>query len=76
MRVIPRFKTVRFPSMSYWKKKNYGPRILFNVFPLDDVTHFFLFGENLIFFFLKKDLELPIIFVLFSKGKQNRKEKP
>ena len=36
----------------------------------------FLF-ENLIFIdYLKNDLESPLIFVLFLKGKQNKKEKP
>ena len=70
MRVIPRFKTVRFPSMSYWKKKNYGPHILFNVFPLDDVIHFFLFGENLIFFLKKKTWNRQFFFFCFIfKGK-------
>ena len=39
---------------------------------------FYLFGENLIFFFffIEKDLESPLIFVLFLKGKQNKKETP
>ena len=27
-------------------------------------------------YYLKNDLELPLIFVLFLKGKQNKKEKP
>ena len=45
-----------------------------DAFPLDDKTRFFyLFGEKLIFF-LGKDLELLLIFVLFLKGKQNKKE--
>ena len=35
----------------------------------------FLF-ENLIYFIKKNDLESPLIFVLFLKGKQNKKEKP
>ena len=34
---------------------------------------FHLFGENMIF---RKDLESPLIFVLFFKEKQNKKEKP
>ena len=47
-----------------------------DAFPLDDKTRFFyLFGEKLIFFF-RKDLESPFIFVLFLKGKQNKKENP
>ena len=35
---------------------------------------FYLFGEDLIF--LKKYLESPLIFVLFFKKKQNKKENP
>ena len=35
---------------------------------------FYLCGEDLIFF--KKDLESPLIFVLFFKGKQSKKENP
>ena len=34
---------------------------------------FHLFCENMVF---RKDLESPLIFVLFLKGKQNKKEKP
>ena len=55
----------------------YGPRIQHDAFPLNGKTHFlfiYLFGENMIFFL--KDLELPLIFVLFLKGKQNKKENP
>ena len=33
----------------------------------------FLFEKDL---FLENDLESPLIFVLFLKGKQNKKEKP
>ena len=41
----------------------------YDAFPLDDETcfYFLLFGEKMIFF--EKDLELPLIFVLFLKGK-------
>ena len=35
---------------------------------------FYLFGEKYDFF--RKDLESPLIFVLFLKGKQNKKENP
>ena len=48
-----------------------------NAFLLDGEIHFlfiYLFGEkNMIF---RKDLESPLIFVSFSKGKQNKKENP
>ena len=53
---------------------NYGLRILLHAFPLDDVTRFFIYlVKNMIF---RKDLESPLIFVLFLKGKQNKKENP
>ena len=40
-----------------------GPRILLNAFPLDDETCFFIcLVKNMIF---RKDLESPLIFVLF-----------
>ena len=45
-------------------------------FPLEWRARF-LFFEKLIFIdYLKNDLESPLIFVLFLKGKQNKKEKP
>ena len=42
-----------------------GPRILHDAFSLDGMTHFYLFiylVKNMIF---RKDLESPLIFVLF-----------
>ena len=43
-------------------------------FSLDDELDFNLKND---FYWLKKiDLESPLIFVLFLKGKQNKKEKP
>ena len=51
-----------------------GPRILLDAFSLNDVTRFLLIEKNMIF---RKDLESPLIFVLFFfKGKQNKKENP
>ena len=51
-------------------KKNifcdYGPRISHDAFPLNDELVFHLFVKN---WFLEKDLESPLIFVLFFKGK-------
>ena len=42
--------------------------------PLDNATRFFIYlVKNIIF---KKDLESSIIFILFVKGKQNKKENP
>ena len=42
-------------------------------FPLDDELDFYLKIDLLI---MKNDLESPLIFVLFLKGKQNKKENP
>ena len=52
-----------------------GPRISLDEFPLDGETRFCFIWWNLIFR-KKKDLESPLIFVLFLNGKQNKKEKP
>ena len=43
-------------------------------FPLDGETRFLF--EKIWFYLFKNDLESPLIFVLFLKGKQNKKEKP
>ena len=43
-------------------------------FSLDDELDFYF--EKLIFIDYENDLESPLIFVLFLKGKQNKKEKP
>ena len=43
-------------------------------FPLDGELDFYF--ENLILLIKKNDSESPLIFVLFLKGKQNKKEKP
>ena len=53
-----------------------GPRIsgTRTRFPLDGETRFLF--ENIEFYLFKNDLESPLIFVLFLKGKQNNKEKP
>ena len=56
-----------------------GPRISdrSNAFPTRMASLIFLIFEKLIFIdYLKNDLESPLIFVLFLKGKQNKKEKP
>ena len=45
-------------------------------FPLDSELDF-LFEKMIFILFIRKfDLESPLIFVLFLKGKQNKKEKP
>ena len=43
-------------------------------FPLDGELDFLF--EKLIYIDYENDLESPLIFVLFLKGKQNKKEKP
>ena len=43
-------------------------------FPLDGELDFYF--EKLILLIKKNDLESPLIFVLFLKGKQNKKENP
>ena len=49
---------------------NVDPAFWFDAFSLKGETPFFyLFGKNLIFFFKRV-----LIFVLFLKGKQNKKE--
>ena len=53
-----------------------GPRILDVAFPLDGETRFSFIYLVKIWFFFRKDLESPLIFVLFLKGKQNKKENP
>ena len=51
----------------------YGPRILAHALPLDGELNFYFILKNDLFI-KKNDLELPLIFVLFLKGKQNKKE--
>ena len=43
-------------------------------FPLDDELDFYF--KNDFYWLFENDLESPLIFVLFLKGKQNKKEKP
>ena len=43
-------------------------------FPLDGEIQFLF--ENDFYLLKRNDLESPLIFVLFLKGKQNKKEKP
>ena len=44
-------------------------------FPLDGEPDFF-FRKMDFYLLFENDLESPLIFVLFLKGKQNKKEKP
>ena len=56
--------------------KQCGTHILAHAFSLDSELEFFIYLlKNMIFFFFK-DLKSPLIFVLFLKEKQNKKEKP
>ena len=50
----------------------YGPRISAHALPLDGELAFYLKK----YLFLENDLESPLIFVLFLKGKQNKKKNP
>ena len=50
-----------------------GPCILLNAFPFDDEL---IFYKKKKIIFLENDMESPLIFVLFLKGKQNKKENP
>ena len=49
-----------------------GPHILYDAFPLKCELAFYLKK----IYFLENDLKLLLIFVLFLKGKQNKKENP
>ena len=49
------------------------PRISAHALPLDGELDFYFEND---FIFKKNDLESPFIFVLFLKGKQNKKENP
>ena len=51
------------------------PHFVHDAFPLDGETCFYLFMKKLLLFFLK-DLKSSLIFVLFLKCKQNKKENP
>ena len=56
-------------------KGHCGPRISAHPFPTRWQARF-LFQEIDFILIKKNDLESPLIFVLFLKGKQNKKEKP
>ena len=45
-------------------------------FPLDGELDFYFEKWILLIIWKRNDLESPLIFVLFLKGKQNKKEKP
>ena len=50
---------------------------LLDAFPTRMTSSIFLFWKKIDFYWLfENDLESPLIFVLFLKGKQNKKEKP
>ena len=53
-----------------------GPCILDVAFSFNGETHFSFIYLVKIWFFFRKDLESLLIFVLFLKGKQNKKENP
>ena len=45
-------------------------------FPLDGKLDFYVIWKKWFIIDSENDLESPLIFVLFLKGKQNKKEKP
>ena len=51
------------------------PAFRLNAFPTRMASSIFILIKNW-FYLFKNDLESPLIFVLFLKGKQNKKEKP
>ena len=58
-------------------KDNCGPHIsLAQCVSHSMASSIFILFEKLIFIDEENDLESPLIFVLFLKGKQNKKEKP
>ena len=73
------FFDVREINADFVKKNNnflltcVDPAFRLMRFPLDDELNFDLKNR---FLLIKDDLESPLIFVLFLKGKQNKKEKP
>ena len=63
-----------FAIMPKWRTRC-GPRILAQCVPhLNGELNFYF--EKWFLLIKKNDLESPLIFVLFLKGKQNKKEKP
>ena len=52
-----------FYVSNIYYKPNCGPRISHDAFPLDSETRFLFIGEKYDFF--RKNLESPLIFVLF-----------
>ena len=58
-----------------WKSER-GPRISAHALPLDGEIRFLFYLMEIWFFWKKKNLELPLILILFLNGKQNKKENP
>ena len=66
-----------FFSKVIFINRGVDPVFLLDAFPLDGETGFFIYLVKIwFFFFFRKYLESPLIFVLFLKGKQNKKKKP
>ena len=60
---------------SPWSRHFVDPAFPINAFPTRWRARF-LFEKNDFYWLFENDLESPLIFVLFLKGKQNKKEKP
>ena len=59
-----------------WSRHFVHPAFRLMRFPLDGELDFYLFWKIDFYLLFENDLESPLIFVLFLKGKQNKKEKP
>ena len=59
-----------------YKKLSVHPAFRLMRFPLDGELDFYFIWKNEFYWLRKIDWESPLIFVLFLKGKQNKKEKP
>ena len=70
-----KFKLDPLKKHPQWSRHFVDPAFRLMRFPLDGELDFYLKND---FLLIKKknDLEAPLIFVLFLKGKQNKKEKP
>ena len=69
-------KPVKTRHINYQHENNLcGPRIFGSCIFHSMVSSIFIW-KNWFLLIKKNDLESPLIFVLFLKGKQNKKEKP
>ena len=61
----------------FFYRNHCGPRIsIARCVSHSMANSIFIWKKNDFYWLFENDLELPLIFVLFLKGKQNKKEKP